>query len=556
MACGTGPQPAQPQRAKQCQINVTKKGQSQRKNRSKDPVATIAPDAQTLRIVHGDQNASRLGIHPGQTLADAKAIAPNLTTYHDNPAADRRQIESLALWADRFSPIVHIEGDDTLILDTTGCERLFHGEENLLRLAIEGLSNRGFSARGAVADTPGAAWALAHAHPNPAAISKPGQIAADLAPLPVWSLRVNEQVTKSLALVGVVTLASLFHLPRSSLASRFSEELLRRIDQALGNIPEVPNPYHPQPTLTSRIHFGAPTTRLDTLIEAVHRALDPFCRKLARQMLGVRQMFLTFYCPDVPAEQGTQTRTVTLPVDLSQPTRSQKHLRSLLAVTLDKLTLPAPTDSLVLWAKETDPLDDWQDELFNTDSSDGRELSNLLDRLATRLGPQTVVRPEPLSDHQPERAFQYVSLVGEREPTSPRPATRAAPRAAGFSSRGRPQVHQAPQTTDTPRRLKPAAQEFDRENAVPNSRPLRLSPHPVEVAATAIVPDGPPIAFRLNGTQHTVVDSVGPERIETGWWRGPHLKRDYYRVTTKKGQRFWLFRQRDTRQWFLHGWFD
>ena len=74
--------------------------------------------------------------------------------------------------------------------------------------------------------------------------------------------------------------------------------------------------------------------------------------------------------------------------------------------------------------------------------------------------------------------------------------------------------------------------------------------------ATAVVPDGPPIAFRFRGSQHTVAESVGPERIETGWWRGPHLKRDYYRVTTKKGQRFWLFRQRDTRRWFLHGWFD
>jgi len=116
---------------------------------------------------------------------------------------------------------------------------------------------------------------------------------------------------------------------------------------------------------------------------------------------------------------------------------------------------------------------------------------------------------------------------------------------------------------NTPRRLKakmrlgvPAAQKLECETTPSGPRPLRLSPHPIEVAATAVVPDGPPIAFRLRGTQHTVAESVGPERIETGWWRGPHLKRDYYRVTTKNGQRFWLFRQRDTRRWFLHGWFD
>jgi protein ImuB len=293
--------------------------------------------------------------------------------------------------------------------------------------------------------------------------------------------------------------------------------LLDRIDQALGDLPEMLTAYRPQPVLSSRIHFGAPTTRVDVLTEAIHRALERFCETLSRQVVGVRQMFVTFCCPDVVTEQGSQMRTVTLPVDLSQPTRSAKHLGSLLMVVLERLHLPAPADSLVLWAREADPLDDWQDELFTTGSSDAHKLDDLLDRLAVRLGPQTVVRPELVSEHQPERAFRYVPLVG-----------------AGGTS---------------PQRLK--------NEAVPSGpRPLRLSPRPIEVSATAIVPDGPPIAFRLRGTRHAVAESVGPERIETGWWRGPHLKRDYYRVTTEKGRRFWLFRERNTRRWFLHGWFD
>jgi protein ImuB len=340
-----------------------------------------------------------------------------------------------------------------------------------------------------------------------------------------------------------VTVASLFHLPRSSLASRFGEDLLERIDLALGNMPEVLDPYRPQPTLTSRIQLGTATTQINVLIEGIHQALKHFCEKLSQQMVGVRQMFLTFYCPDVVTDQGTQTRTVTLPIDLSQPTRSAKHLGSLLTATLDRLTLPAPTDSLVLWAKETDPLDDWQDELFNTDSSDARELGDLLDRLAIRLGPQTVVRSELLSDHQPERAFRYVSLVGANG------TSHSSPLAKG----GKRGVERYTKTQTAQRSGPPQPQN----EVIPSGpRPLRLSPHPVEVAATAIVPDGPPIAFRFRGTQHTVAESVGPERIETGWWRGPYLKRDYYRVTTKNGQRFWLFRQRDTRRWFLHGWFD
>ena len=139
-----------------------------------------------------------------------------------------------------------------------------------------------------------------------------------------------------------------------------------------------------------------------------------------------------------------------------------------------------------------------------------------MDRLAARLGSCAVVRPKPLSEHHPERAFRHVPLV---------------------------------KGGDT-------AQQSSHLLVAVGARPLRLSPRPIEIAATALVPEGPPIAFKVNGTQHTVAKSVGPERIETGWWRGPHLMRDYFRVTTEKGCHMWLFRQRDTDRWFLHGWFD
>ena len=462
-----------------------------------------------------NQTAYKLRIRPGQTLADAKATVPRLVTYADDPAADRRQLETLAIWADCLSPIVHIEGGDTLIVDVTGCERLFGGDENLLSRAIDGLSLQGFAARGAIADTVGGAWALAHAHPEPAIISKTGRIVADLIPLPVWSLRIDPQTVKALAAVGVETVASLLHLPRSSLVSRFGEALLERIDQALGDRSEVLTPHRSQPVLTSRTLFGASTTRIDVLREAIHRAVGRLCEKLSRQVVGVRQVFVTFYCPEVVTEQGTETRTVTLPASLSQPTRSAKHLGSLLVGLLDTLRLPAPADSIMVWARQVDPLDDWQDELFGTDSEDARELGDLVDRLAVRLGPHAVVKPVTLSEHQPERAFRYVSLVGSAIDNRQSPVV---------SARG--------------------------------PRPLRLSQRPVEIAATSIVPEGPPIAFRLQGTQHAVTHSVGPERVETGWWRGPHVRRDYYRVTTETGRRLWLFRQRDTGRWFLHGWFD
>ncbi|MCH7808418.1 MAG: DNA polymerase Y family protein, partial [Planctomycetes bacterium] len=388
------------------------------------PVATITPSSvsgasterqnarrsprtksQTLRIVHVNQAALDMRIHPGQTLADAKAIATHLVTHDDDPVADRCQLESLAIGAGRLSPVVHIESSDTLFVDVTGCERLFDGEEKLLNQAIDGLRVRGFFVRAAIADTPGTAWAVAHTHSEPATIVPSGQSAEYLAPLPTRSLRIVDQTISALASVGVKTVGSLLYLPRSSLVSRFGDSVLARIDQALGDMPEVLTPYRPPQVLVSRFDLGAATTRLDLLTEATCRTLESFCEKLKRQVAGVRQMFVTFHCPEV-------SRDVTLEVNLSEPTRSVSHLRSLLMILLDQVRLPAPADSLMLWARRIDRFDDWQGELFVTNAQDARRLGDLLDRLAVRLGSTAVVRPELLSEHEPERAFQYAPVAG------------------------------------------------------------------------------------------------------------------------------------------------
>ena len=71
-----------------------------------------------------------------------------------------------------------------------------------------------------------------------------------------------------------------------------------------------------------------------------------------------------------------------------------------------------------------------------------------------------------------------------------------------------------------------------------------------------MLPDGPPVRFTLQSRQYHIVRHWGPERIETGWWRGRCVRRDYYRVETDTGHRFWLFRRLDDGVWFLHGEFE
>jgi protein ImuB len=69
----------------------------------------------------------------------------------------------------------------------------------------------------------------------------------------------------------------------------------------------------------------------------------------------------------------------------------------------------------------------------------------------------------------------------------------------------------------------------------------------------SVAPEGPPLRFRLAGCDHHIAHVWGPERVETGWWRGRCVRRDYYQVETGAGERFWLFRELNSGAWFLHG---
>ena len=86
--------------------------------------------------------------------------------------------------------------------------------------------------------------------------------------------------------------------------------------------------------------------------------------------------------------------------------------------------------------------------------------------------------------------------------------------------------------------------------------PLRLLVPPVPLQVVSVTPEGPPRWFHYQNRQHRVLRPWGPERIETAWWRGRTVRRDYYRVEDQRGSRFWLFRRLTDGKWFLQGQFD
>ncbi len=450
-------------------------------------------------------------------------------------------LEKIAHWCRQFSPLVGLEDAEmpgSLLLDVTGLGPFFGGEAALAETIVQRFNRRGLKVRVAVADTLGAAWAVAHfgrwpaadgeryekkadaathsaCHPPPSAlVVPPGETFPVLRPLPIEALRLSNKTVDQLHQLGVYQVGQLAWLPRRELNPRFGPELLRRWDQALGRVAE-PVPAQPIPAdFYVEESLDYPTGRRKTITMIFQQLIGQLAGMLFQGGRGAMRLLCRLDC------EGTRAETFS--VSLFQPAVSSQHLFQLVEMQLERLSLRAPVTAVSVRATITAPLERRQQELFVDDREARRPgyLAALIDRLSGRLGRCAVVRPRLAAEAQPELAYRYDPLVEDR---------------AGKRRRRRFSLVM-------PTELPP--------------RPLRLVRRPVSMAAVSIQPDGPPLSFHFRGRVHRIAETEGPERIQTGWWRGRAIGRDYYRIETTTGRRFWLFRRLRDGQWFLHGMFE
>lgn len=442
-------------------------------------------------------------------------------------------------WCERFSPSVGVEvlePPESLLFDVSGLGPLFHGEGALAEQVKTEFCRRGWTVRVALADTIGAAWAMAHAGAEELSIIPPGQTRQALASLDVAALRLSDDCLQTLTELGLRRIGQLFVLSRASLAARFDCELLRRLDQASGEVAEVVPVHRPLPVARSEWTFEQPTDRHELLQWALDRQIEQVIGQLADRREGVQELQCRL--------RGQTGQVIELAVGLFRPSVVPRHLSELVWIRLESSgrRISEPIASLSVEVKATAPLIERQQNLFDDSSQcdDPRQLSLLIDRLGNRLGRQAVVRPKLLPEAQPELAWRYETLLGAtaRRRNGPRPkkARGRSPSAGSARSATRPATPSA-----SIGRL---------------SRPLSLCARPRPLEVVSVAPHGPPSVLFDAGHEHRVRRVWGPERIHTGWWRGASARRDYYRVETAAGRWFWLFRELRDGRWFLHGAFD
>jgi protein ImuB len=217
-----------------------------------------------------------------------------------------------------------------------------------------------------------------------------------------------------------------------------------------------------------------------------------------------------------------------LRIALVEPTANPHQLLELIDLHLETLTLSEEVARVQIRAAAVGQLGERQGELF-TDRwpSDPHQLALLINRLSSRLGHEQVLRAEPRKSPVPERAVRWAPMTQRKEWERGR-------RGEGGKKKRSRSLSRLP--------LSPSP-----------CLPLLLHPQPRPIKVLSVAPDGPPQSIWLENRREQIVHHVGPERIETLWWRGPTIRRDYYRIATEEGRHLWIFRRLSDTRWFLHG---
>ena len=518
------------------------------------PLVLQTRDSRRGLIVAAANLAARAaGVRAHMSLSEASALAPLEIRTHD-PNEDLDQLCHLTELAQQFSPIVGLEQlekkpwagrnllqPECILLDVTGLASHFGGDEQLLGLISQWLFDQRYFACMAIASSLGAAWAIANYGNRKRSSSTPtyatlesqfiiaanGNNAAMLAHMPIAALRLVPDTVQTLQRLGIHFIGQLEQLPRAGMATRLGQTLLDRWDQAIGIKPEPLIALHTLPEWQLEQTLEYPTEHRATIAELVRRLSKDLARRLTARGEGAMRVVCRL--------DQVESSPLIMQLSLFRPTADDEHLQTLLVGQLDQQLSSHASKAiwrLSIQATLTSPLVWHQTELFAGDAIENRhQLARLVDNLSNRLGRKQVLRPRVEREPQPENACSLQPMTGRRPD--------GAEQATVKKISSRLARHRAEPTVDDPMR-----------------RPTRLLSPPQSIEVIALAPEGLPAKFKVQQQPYTVIQYWGPERLESGWWRGPSVRRDYFRVETEHGAWWWIYRDMQTNSWYLHGVFD
>lgn len=446
-------------------------------------------------IARCNSAAAVSGVRPGMPLQAALALHEALQIQPRNRQAEQQALQDLALWAYQFSPQICFE-PSLLLLEVGASLRLFGGLTKLLKQLRREAEGLGFRAQLACAATPMAAALLARNRPErclDTCVAQP-DLQTRLADLPLASLTRDREARRLLTDIGLRTLGECWQLPREALARRVGQHLLLLLDRLLGSAADPRAYWQPPERFSQKIELLGEICQHTGVLFPARRLIVALCGFLRGRAAAAQYLHWSLLHREAPATCFTQ--------GLLSPSRDPDYMLEMLRERIERVSLPEPVIAVMLQVRDCVPFAELSSELLAERLP--RPEQHLLERLRNRLGEQQVQGLCLLPDHRPERAWDY-----------------CVP--------GAPISEVVQQTLDV-RGLQPPwllhqPRPLDQRQGVPHyAGPLQLCSR--------------------------------PRRIESGWWDGFDVARDYFVALSRAGERLWVFRDRRSGRWFLHGLFS
>jgi len=387
-------------------------------------------------ILQASTLARRHGIQPGQRLAQALAVLPQLQTRPRRHEAETEALRRIALSAYQHSHQVALAPPDTVLLEVGGSRRLRGGIQPLLEALRHQLADQGFPTHIGMAPVPAAARLLArldHRVTNRQALDR------YLATLPLSALELAGTQIQVLTGCGLRRVGELVAIPAAERARRFGRALNDYLDDIRGQRETPLVGWQPPERFALRLELPVATADTGALLFVIRRALAQL-----GQWLTIRDQALTRLRLRLEREDGGPA--TRFDIALARPGFDLDRLLELAALKLEPLVLPAPVSALALHADSTLEHRPPQADLFSSQNH-GDAWPALLDRLSARLGPDGLSSLAPQADHRPEKAWRWVA------PGTTTPGTHSHPRPAWLLDHPRPCRRQEVSLEDGPERI-------------------------------------------------------------------------------------------------------
>jgi protein ImuB len=467
-----------------------------------DQLAVVITDGPASRpLLHALNGAAReAGLSAGMTLASARAMDSTLIALPRQPEKEWQSLKQIAAWLAQFTPAVSLDATldrAGIVMEVSTTLRLFGGIGALAARIRRGMASMGYHALLGIAPNALAAELLARATQYQSGVRmcrEPAQLRERLADIPLPLFYWPHDMLRALGTLGLTRVRDVLAQPREGLRKRFGEAFLHDLDRACGLKPD-PRAYYALPeTFDSDIDFLFELIDCEQFIAPITSLLHALEGFLRARGAGVTSLQIVL--------KHSREAFTTLDFATRAPVRDAKHWLRLIRERLDSTTLETPAVAVALKAHALQHFVEQSESFLPTRQGSRQKADVLLDRLASRLGAANVYRIAVRDDHRPEAAWQ---------------------------TQGTHKARKVVNTSSSP------------------ARPIWLLREPRSLNV-------------LNDQPHhhgPLTLLAGPERIETGWWDGKPVARDYFVAQNAQHEVCWIFRDyRQGKRWYLHGFFS